>query len=208
MTVFFPRLYAIADVDFWGLPRLADLVVTMAEAGLGWIQIRCKSLDDRQHFELVENCARRLEGSSTAIWLNDRVDLAALFPVFGVHLGQDDLAPSVARQVLGPPVRIGLSTHSRQQVVEAERDAAVDVVALGPIFPTRSKKNAEPELGLQGLREARGLTRKWLVAIGGIDADRISACRDAGADSVAVIRALGSPKFLSRRCKALLARAA
>lgn len=208
MTGRFPRLYAIADVDFWGLPRLADSVVVMAEAGIGWIQLRCKSLDERRLFALVEECSRRLAGSSTALWLNDRADLAAIFPVFGIHLGQDDLPPEAARRVLGPGTRIGFSTHSLAQVGVAEANAAVDVVAFGPVFPTSSKKNADPDLGLAALRGARTATHKWLVAIGGIGAEQIAACREAGADAVALISALGEPNGLAARCKALLAHAA
>ena len=94
-----PRLYALADGDALGLDRLPRAVEAMAEAGIGWIQIRAKHAADNVLFTLVESCLMRLEGSRASLWVNDRPDLAALLPVVGVHLGQDDLPPAAARAV-------------------------------------------------------------------------------------------------------------
>jgi thiamine-phosphate pyrophosphorylase len=104
----------------------------------------------------------------------------------GVHLGQDDLPVEMARRVLAADKWIGYSTHSPGQVVEADRSTA-DYVAFGPIFPTASKENPDPVVGLEGLREARRATGKPLVAIGGITLQNAREVLAAGADSVAVI---------------------
>jgi thiamine-phosphate pyrophosphorylase len=111
----------------------------------------------------------------------------------GVHVGQDDLPVESARALLGPGKLIGYSTHDLEQVREADSSSA-DYVAFGPIFATVSKENPDPVVGLGGLREARRATQKPLVAIGGITLENVRAVIEAGADSVAVIRALvGAP---------------
>jgi len=159
----------------------------MAEAGLRWIQLRAKRLPDDQFHRQLEKCCRALEGSAVELWVDDRADLAALLPVAGVHLGQDDLPPAVARRVVGASTWIGRSTHSERQLAAADADAAVDVIALGPIFPTTGKERPDPVVGLEGLRRLRRRTGKPLVAIGGIDETRVGEVLTAGADAVAVL---------------------
>ena len=197
-----PELYGIADGDALGpapglkvsgtgeVDPVTAAVVAMAEAGIRWIQIRLKSSDDREIFQVVERCVRRLEGSEARLWVDDRPDVAALLPVFGVHVGQDDLPPAAARRVLSSRQAIGLSCHDEHQIRRADEDPAVDVVACGPVFPTRSKKLPDPTIGLDGVRAARRATRKPLVAIGGIDLTNARQVLDAGADTVVVLGAL------------------
>ncbi len=184
-----PRLYAIADRGALGNRPLPDAVVALAAGGVRWIQIRAKTIPDRELFARVEECCRRLEGTGVSLWIDDRVDLAALLPVYGVHLGQEDLPPGDARKIVGPEVRIGRSTHDLRQVLEAEEDPDVDVVAVGPVFETRSKERPDPVVGLEGVREARAHTRKPLVAIGGLGASNLGEVLAAGADSAAMIGA-------------------
>src|SRR5262249_48011953 len=108
----------------------------------------------------------------------------------GVHLGQDDLPPAEARRILGPEAIIGLSTHSVDQVVKA-MEQGVDYLAIGPIFPTVTKSNPDPVIGLKGLREVRkAVGDRQLIAIGGISADDLEAVFAAGANSVAMIGGL------------------
>jgi thiamine-phosphate pyrophosphorylase len=111
----------------------------------------------------------------------------------GVHLGQDDLPPAEARRLLGASALIGWSTHSVEQVERAAAEP-VDYVAYGPVYPTVTKRDADPAVGLDGLRAARALTRHPLVAIGGITLANARAVSAAGADGLAVISALlGAP---------------
>ena len=107
----------------------------------------------------------------------------------GVHVGQDDLSPEDARRVVGGERWVGVSTHTVEQVRLADAGCA-DYVAVGPVFATGTKLDAEPVIGLEGVRRARALTRKPLVAIGGITRENARSVIDAGADSVAVISAL------------------
>lgn len=201
-----PRVYSIADCDTLGEEGVPAAVEAMAQSGVEWIQIRAKRLPDRAFYHLVEECLGRLRGSRAKLWIDDRADLAALLPVAGVHVGQQDLPPSATRRVVGRDCWIGHSTHDGSQLAAADRDPDVDVVALGPIFPTGSKQNPDPVVGLEGLREARRSTAKPLVAIGGIDAERVGEVLAAGADAVAVIGA-ACRGDVRARCERLLAAA-
>ena len=118
--------------------------------------------------------------------MNDRADLCLAAAFDGLHSGQDDLSPSSARAIIGPARWLGVSTHNPDQLSEADKTSA-DYLAIGPIFATSSKANPDPVVGLEGLRRARELTRKPLVAIGGITRANARSAIDAGADSVAVI---------------------
>jgi thiamine-phosphate pyrophosphorylase len=121
--------------------------------------------------------------------LNDRADLAVLANFDGVHVGQDDLSPEDARRVVGPAKIVGVSTHTDEQVRAAEQTSA-DYIAIGPVFATGTKSNPDPVIGLVGVRRARALTTKPLVAIGGITRANARSVIEAGADSVAVISGL------------------
>ncbi len=117
--------------------------------------------------------------------INDRADLCLAAGFDGLHVGQDDLSPEAARLIIGARW-LGVSTHNLEQLAEADQTSA-DYLAIGPIFATSSKANPDPVVGLEGLRRARELTRKPLVAIGGITRANGRSVIDAGADSVAVI---------------------
>jgi thiamine-phosphate pyrophosphorylase len=125
-------------------------------------------------------------GKSVKLIMNDRADLALVAEFDGVHIGQDDLSPEAARKVIGDGLWLGVSTHTAEQVQEADRSSA-DYIAVGPVFATASKVNPSPVIGIEGVRTARALTRKPLVAIGGITRANCRSVIDAGADSVAVI---------------------
>ena len=182
-------LYAIADADALGGLPLPAAVAGMAEAGVRTIQLRAKRLSGSAWYEALDGCCRALEGSGVELWVDDRADLAALFPVAGLHVGQRDLPPAAARRVVGDGVRIGLSTHTQEQIAAADADADVDLIAVGPVFPTASKANPAPVVGLALVGWARARTRKPLVAIGGIDASNLAAVLAAGADAAVVLGA-------------------
>jgi thiamine-phosphate pyrophosphorylase len=124
--------------------------------------------------------------------MNDSPVLAMLSDWNAVHVGQGDAAIAEARGVLQPGGIIGCSTHTDEQVKAAE-EAGADYIAIGPVFATSTKADAEPVVGLEGVRRARMLTRRPLVAIGGITPENAGSVIEAGADSVAVISALLKP---------------
>jgi thiamine-phosphate pyrophosphorylase len=202
-------LYAIADAEALAPTPLPSGVAAMAEAGIRWIQVRAKKLSGLDFFQALEACCRALEGSGADLWVDDRADLAALFPVAGLHVGQTDLPPAAARAVIkrgGRSVLIGLSTHNEAQLAAADGDSEVDVIAVGPIFPTTGKERPDPVLGLDFLRRARARTAKPLVAIGGIGADNVAAVLAAGADRAAVLGAVCRGDVRAN-CRELLAAA-
>jgi len=118
--------------------------------------------------------------------MNDRADLCLAADFGGVHVGQDDLSVESVRKIIGPDRWLGVSTHNPEQLAEAGLTSA-DYLAIGPVFATSSKANPDPVVGLEGVRRARALTRKPLVAIGGITRANAASVIEAGADSVAVI---------------------
>jgi thiamine-phosphate pyrophosphorylase len=202
-------VYAIADAGALGAEALPAAVAEMAGAGIRWIQVRAKHLSGSGWHAALAACCRALEGSGVRIWVDDRADLAALFPVDGVHLGQRDLPPAAARRVVGASVRIGLSTHDEEQFAAADADPEVDVIAVGPVFPTTGKENPDPVVGLSRVRWARERTRKPLVAIGGIGAGNVAEVLAAGADAAAVLGAVcrGGVREVRANCLRLLAAA-
>lgn len=204
------RVYAIADAEALGASALPAAVAAMAEEGVGRIQLRAKRASGREAFRLLEECARALEGSGAELWMDDRADLVALFPEaglpLGLHLGQTDLPAAAARRVVGTEVRIGLSTHGEDQLAAADADPAVDLIAVGPVFPTASKERPDPVVGLDFVRRARAATAKTLVAIGGIDAANLAEVLAAGADSAAVLGAVCRGDVRAN-CRRLLAAA-
>jgi thiamine-phosphate pyrophosphorylase len=200
-------LYAVADREALSPRPLWEAVAEMAAAGVRWIQVRAKRASGADLYRELDLCRRRLEGAEVVLWVDDRADLAALVPVAGVHLGQRDLPPAAARAALGAERWIGLSTHGADEVRRADADPEVDLVAVGPVFPTRGKEHADPVVGVDFVRRARALTRKPLVAIGGIDAGNLAAVLGAGADAAAVLGAVCHGE-VGANCRRLLAAAA
>jgi thiamine-phosphate pyrophosphorylase len=188
MNLVFPRLYAIIDPSLLTISEL-DLAEALAGSGVELIQYRNKTASSRQFFEISRQLAKALGPRGVRLIVNDRPDIALLAGAGGVHVGQDDLSPEDARAICGPDRWVGVSTHTLEQLAAAERTSA-DYIAIGPIFPTATKKNPDPVVGTDLLRKARKMTKKPLVAIGGITLERAAEVYRAGADSLAVIRDL------------------
>jgi thiamine-phosphate pyrophosphorylase len=186
-----PKLYAIVDRATLDAREMSvgEFARDLRDAGVRLVQYRDKCGRPQQVLRGAEEIAQVFAGvEDTVLVMNDRSDLA-LLAGWGVHVGHEDLSPDDARKVLGARRLIGVSTHSDTQVMEADASAA-DYVAIGPVFATATKADTEPVVGLEGVRRARALTRKPLVAIGGITRENARSVIDAGADGVAVIGAL------------------
>jgi thiamine-phosphate pyrophosphorylase len=187
-----PRLYAVLDASCFSSTReLLAAAEELAEAGVTLIQDRNKSGDAKTILDQAKqlrahNSRVGTSSPSAGLIMNDRADLCLAAEFNGVHVGQDDLFPESARMLIGPERWLGVSTHSPKQVVEADKTSA-DYIAVGPVFATSSKSNPDPLVGLAGVRHARELTVKPLVAIGGITRENCRSVIEAGADSVAVI---------------------
>ena len=183
-----PKLYAITDFQLSNLSH-EELVRLMLAGGARWIQLRDKDATAREMLEAGRNCLALTREAGAQLIINDRVDIALTTDADGVHLGQGDMSVEEAREILGEKKIIGLSTHSIEQFRDA-LDTSADYIAVGPIYPTGTKSNADPVVGLELVREARKLADRPIVAIGGITVERAPGVIAAGADSVAVISAL------------------
>jgi thiamine-phosphate pyrophosphorylase len=190
-----PQLYPILDASF--LPSqnreesLKKLVSEVASAGVTLLQYRNKQ-DGEEQILADAIILKRAAGAQIRLVMNDRPDLAARVDFDGVHVGQGDVSPLEARRIVGPGRVVGISTHNRAQLEIADAQP-VDYIAVGPVFAKSTITNPDPVIGLERVREARALTTKPLVAIGGITLENVRQVYDAGADSVAVISALFGP---------------
>jgi thiamine-phosphate pyrophosphorylase len=201
-----PRLYPIVDASqFSAAPGPLTALLHFAEeliaGGATLLQYRSKALSPREALSHARELNRAVRGRATLI-MNDRVDLCLAAGFDGVHLGQDDLDPADARRIFETVTGgaqdqresakgqrhlwIGFSTHNLAQAATADA-LPVDYIAIGPVFPTASKVNPDPVIGLDGVTKVRRTTSKPMVAIGGITRGNCRQVLEAGADSVAVI---------------------
>jgi thiamine-phosphate pyrophosphorylase len=184
-----PQLYPITDVRLSGLSH-AEQVERLVAGGATFIQLREKHAGPREFYADALEALRIARAKGARIIINDRADVALALKADGVHLGQDDLPPEAARTLLGQNATIGYSTHNVEQAIAAA-SLPVDYLAIGPIFPTSTKENPDPVVGLEGLRRVRrAIGDLPLVAIGGITPETAPETLAAGADSVAVVGAL------------------
>ena len=186
-----PKFYPIVDVGLlaergWALSAFAN---ELSAAGVTWLQYRNKLQSDAHMLEDAAILRDIFADAPTKLILNDRADLVGRAGFHGVHIGQEDVAPAIARAIVGGQGIVGVSTHTPEQVAAADATDC-DYIAYGPIFTTASKENPDPIVGLEGLRQARLATKKHLVAIGGITRSNCRSVIDAGADAVAVISEL------------------
>lgn len=184
MRLVLPRLYVILDAALITTPAW-EWAEALAGAGVRLLQYRNKTAPARELLETSSRLAALLVPRGVTFIVNDRADVAALSGASGVHVGQDDLGTEDARRVVGSDRIAGVSTHSLEQFRIAAATSA-DYIAVGPVFPTSTKANPDPVVGTDLIKQARALTEKPIVAIGGITLERAPEVLAAGADCVAV----------------------
>lgn len=187
----FSRLYPVLDVHSFSRPEaLFHAAQELVTAGITVLQYRNKIDDAVTILEQARELRSRVRTGQAKgplrLIMNDRADLCLACEFDGLHVGQTDLAPESARKIIGASRYLGVSTHNSEQVRRADQGPA-DYIAIGPVFSTATKANPDPVVGLAGVRQARALTKKPLVAIGGITRENCRAVIDSGADSVAVV---------------------
>jgi thiamine-phosphate pyrophosphorylase len=186
-----PRLYPIVDEGLLerrgvALGRIAE---DLKAAGAQLVQYRNKVGEPESVLRFAAIVWEVFAGTGCRLMMNDRADLAVLAGFGGVHVGQGDLSPEDARRVVGVERWVGVSTHNDEQMRVANETSA-DYIAVGPVFATGTKVDAEAVTGLEGVQRARALTKKPIVGIGGITRANARSVIEAGADSVAVISGL------------------
>jgi thiamine-phosphate pyrophosphorylase len=202
--VILPALTAIVDADVtaahgWTVPEAARACLN---GGARLLQVRAKRAPSGALLAWCDEIVAAAAPFGAAVVVNDRADIARMAGAAGVHVGQDDLPPAAARAILGPAAIVGLSTHTRKQVVSARREP-ITYLAVGPIFGSRTKDTGYEAVGLDLVRFAVAAAGADVpaVAIGGVTLDRAEEVIAAGAASVAVIGdlfATGDPEARTR----------
>lgn len=197
-----PPIYALTDRAASGVADPVALARRLFALGVRALQLREKAMPERDLLSAAEAIAGLARELRAPFFVNDRADVARLCGA-GVHLGDEDLSASEARNVLGPDGLIGVSTHDPEEARRAFEEGVADYVAFGPVFESATK-TARPARGLEALARAASFRDRPLVAIGGITVERLDAVWDAGADSAAMIGGLYAGGRLEDNVRAAL----
>jgi thiamine-phosphate pyrophosphorylase len=194
------RLYFVADRD-----GMAHALEAALAGGADLFQLRDKDASDDELLAVAETARERCRAAGALFLLNDRPDLAAACGADGVHVGQDDVPVSQAREIVGDDAIVGLSTHSVQQAQAGCRSGA-DYIAVGPVHATPTKEG-RPAIGVEPVEYAAAHVSVPWFAIGGIDTATVGDVVRAGARRVVVVRALtdaDDPEATARALRASL----
>jgi thiamine-phosphate pyrophosphorylase len=205
------RLYAIVDPEHAGGRDLADLARLVAQGGATLVQLRDKRSDTRAMVERARAIKAALAPFNVPLLINDRVDVALAADADGVHVGQEDMAVTDARRLLGRDAVIGLSIKTTAQA-EAAPLELIEYAGVGGVFATTSKDNPKPPIGPVGLARVADVLRRRapgfrLCGIAGITAGNAADVITAGADGVAVISALSltaDPRAAARELRGIV----
>ena len=197
-------LCVITDEKLSGL-RHREVAEQALQGGTPMIQLRDKGGNLRYLYQEASAIRELCQRQGAVFIVNDRVDLAVSVEADGVHLGQDDLPPRLARPLLTRGMLLGISTHSVEEAEEAEA-AGADYIGFGPVFATGTKHQPRSVVGLDGIRRVRAAVRVPILAIGGITLERAPEVIAAGADGVAVISAIVGSREIAAACRHFLSR--
>ena len=195
------RLYVLVDTSCTDDP--VAVAAAAVRGGAGVVQLRAKNLSEPAYAALAQQVQDAVRAAGGLFVVNDHVAVAAALRSDGIHVGQDDLSPALVRRVVGPLCAIGLSTHTREQVIAAHAEP-IDYLGIGPMFATSTKAH-EPVRGPELLAAVRRELRLPSFAIGGLDAERIASLRDQLPHGVAVAGAVCRAADPERACAELCA---
>ena len=188
-----PKLYPILDMSIVDLRDTRRVAEEILSGGAHIIQLRAKGINTRDTLKAAREIRGISSGAGAKFIVNDRVDIALMTGADGVHLGQDDMPPKEAREILGETSIIGLSTHGADEALEAVSLGA-SYISIGPIFPTDTKADTMGVQGINGLKSVVSVAAGGsdgsatpVVAIGGIDIEEAPTLISAGASSIAMI---------------------
>jgi thiamine-phosphate pyrophosphorylase len=199
------RLCLVTDRALAGGRSVVEIALAAARGGATMVQLREKEATTRAFVEQARALKAALAPLGVPLAINDRLDVALAVDADGLHVGQDDMPVAEARRLMGPGKFVGLSITAVEQVLRPDAQAA-DYLGVGPVYAQLTKSDAAPPLGVDGLRRIRGLTKKPIVAIGGLTPDNSAPALAAGADGLAVVSAIvaaADPEAAARRFMAL-----
>ena len=187
------RLYLVTDPPLCPGPALVETVTAAVRGGVSFVQLRDKDATTRDRIAAASALKDALSGTGVPLVINDDLEAAVVADVDGVHIGQDDVTPAMARQRLGRYKIIGLSCEAPEHVTAADAHL-VDYLGLGTVFPTSTKRDHKPTIGLDGLSEMVRLAQLPTVAIGGLKTEHAADVLTTGCDGIAVVSAIcGQP---------------
>ena len=196
------KLYLVTNSDNFESDEIfLDKVALSIKSGVDIVQLREKNTTSKRFIYLAQRIRELTSHFGAAFIVNDRVDIAKISNADGVHLGQDDIPVSYAREILGDNAIIGVSTHCPEHAKKAITDGA-DYIGVGPVFKTPTKPSKDP-VGLEYVKWAADNVNIPFFAIGSIDTANIKEVVEAGAKRVAVIRAIMYADDIESNCKIL-----
>ena len=194
------RLYLVCDAKPDG-SELPDLLRAAVAGGVDIVQLREKLLPDDELLAVAHASSALLRQLGTLLIVNDRPWVAEKAGADGIHVGQNDMPVAQVREIVGPEMLIGLSTHSPEQIDAVDADL-VDYIGVGPIHETPTKPG-RPAVGLELIRYAAANATVPFFAIGGLDAGNLTEALDAGASRVCVLRAIAAAEDPERAAREL-----
>ena len=178
-------IYLVTDHNCLGGRDFFSCIEDALRGGVTLVQLREKDINGSIFLQRAFAVKTLCDKYKVPLLINDRIDIAIACKAAGVHLGQEDIPAAVARGMLGPDAIIGVSAHTCEETLAAEKDGA-DYLGVGAIYPTNSKDNAS-EVGLKMLKEIRQISKLPIVGIGGINVNNYGQVRAAGAQGAAII---------------------
>ncbi|MDW5417077.1 thiamine phosphate synthase [Iodobacter sp. CM08] len=183
-------LYLVLDPDLCGGEQgMVATALAAVAGGVTIVQLRAPNWKKRQWVSAAQALKNALEPLNIPLIINDHIDVALLVDAAGVHVGQQDIVPEMARQLIGPNKILGLSTSNAAHI-KAVPQGLVDYIGVGPVFATGTKLDASPVIGLEEFATLMQIKSLPAVAIGGIGLGRVAGLRAAGANGVAVVSAI------------------
>lgn len=198
-----PRIYPIIDDSLVSIDTIEGASKAIIKGGAKIIQLRIKRFSSKEFLDAARIIREIARNKEVFFIVNDRVDVAILADADGVHLGQDDMPVTEARKLLGKDKIIGYSTHNIREVLEAIK-LPIEYISFGPIFPTKTKRDAQIPKGIKGLAEVRKIIDIPIVAIGGITETNMIHVFQEGADSVAMISDILNSQDITKKVGRLI----
>lgn len=182
-------LYLVTHRKTLLLDTFLEIIHEAILGGVSIVQLREKSISEAKFLELGSEVQKITRQLNVPLIINDNLAVAQELGAEGIHLGQNDGSVKTARVILGKQAIIGLSVETMDQVKQANSEA-VDYIALSPIFCTPTKPEADTPFGIEGIRQAKAISRHPIVAIGGMNASNINQALQAGANGIAFVSAI------------------
>ena len=196
------RLYLVTNRYQDSLESFLEKVETACRSGVTIVQLREKNLTTNQYYQLAKQVKEITDAYQVPLIIDDRLDVCLAVDAAGLHIGDDELPVSVARQVLGPEKILGVTAKTVKRALEAEEGGA-DYLGTGAIFPTKTKENAPITL-ISTLKTICQRVAIPVVAIGGLTSENIDQLIGTGIAGVAVVRDLMQAEDIEAKTQAFL----